>query len=327
MEYVKVNELKEGMIINREVVEKNCVLLAKNVKLTKRYIEQLSRRDIEGVYVINEEAIITREKNGDLQIKMLETLNDVKLNINVNKDNIAQAISKVVDALSEPAVELENKSELTHTIDVAKLSMTVGAAMKLTADELYLLGMAALFHELPEADMCNKIKKAKETRDLTVREKIQAKVLIEQGCKKIISAGVSNDVKNIVKEHSLREYCREYSDNKSERDSKLAEVISICDSYENLVSQRKMTPSNAVRHLLSEEELFDKQTVSTFVKSTKIYPTNALVKLNTGDLGTVIDGFATSSTRPTIRLLGTKETIRLNSEMNDSIEIQEVYNM
>lgn len=327
MEFVKIDELKDGMVISREIVKNNCMLLAKNVKLTKRYIEQLSIRDIEGVYIINESAVITKQTDGNLQARMLETLNDVKLNVNIDNNNITQAINKVVNALSKSVIELGNEDELNHSVSVAKLSMVVGAAMKLTADELYLLGMAALFHDLPEANMCNKIKKAKKVRELTVGEKIKAKVLIKQGCKNLMTAGISSDVKDIIEEHSLKMYCKEYSDNKLKENSRLAEIITMCDSYENLVNQDKISPNNAVRQLLDEKELFDRQTVGTFVRSTKIYPTNALVKLNTGDLGTVINGFADSSTRPTVRLLGTKETIRLNSDMNSSIEIREVYNV
>lgn len=325
MEYLRIHELEEGMVVSKNVVDKDCILLAENVKLTKRYIEQLSQRRVEGIYVLNDNIIVTNEANKEsVSVKVIEMLNEITINIS-KSSNLKEISSKITNMLKYTNLDSDEEN-LTHSLEVAKLSVLVGQSMNLTADELYLLGMSAMFHENIEMNMCEKIKKASKIRKLTLQEKIRAKVIIKHNCKELVKNNIPENVKEIIEESFMLTYCNDVMDSKGEN-SKLANILNVCDYYESSVSQNKIEPNNVTRSMLDENKNLDKDVVRTFINCTKIYPTDSLVQLNNGKIGTVLKGYNNQPSRPKVRLLGTYEAINLANEENQSIEIERVCNI
>lgn len=322
MEYIKVKNLKEGMIISKDVIDKDTILLTRNVRLTSNYIQSLKARDIDGVYIGDGTIAISESgKNEYVNLEFIDMVKEMRLNEKpINNQSITK---KAINILKENNVNVESK-DVNHSLQVAKLSMMIGASLKLSADDLYLLGMASLFHEVPEQGLSESIKTAIRERELTLKEKIMAKVFIKRSCSDLTNKGLPSEVKSIIEDYSLSVYCEDLIDNPGEN-YELSKIIKVSDMYDNLVVKNNLSPSNAVKVISSKSDNSSESIINELSRVTKTYPINALVKLNNGKIGKIVVSCKLDPSRPTVKVLDSFETINLKRVENEDIEIEEVY--
>lgn len=319
MKYTKVNNLKEGMIISKDVVDKDSILLTRNVRLTDGYIKGLKRRNIDGVYI--GDGTIAISDSGEKEYVNLEFIDMVKeMGLNENNQSITK---KAINILKENNVDVKDKN-VNHSLQVAKLSMMIGASLKLNADDLYLLGMASLFHEVPEQGLSSSIINARKERDLSLREKVMAKVLIKRSCNDLSNNRLPSEVKDIIEDFTMSIYCEDLIDNPG-KNIELSKIIKVSDMYDNLIVKSKLSPSIAAKKLAGRSDESSEEIIKELVKVTKSYPINALVKLNNGKIGKIVISCKVNPSRPTVKILDSFETINLKRDVNKDIEIEEVF--
>ncbi|MDP4128007.1 MAG: HD domain-containing phosphohydrolase, partial [Bacillota bacterium] len=88
----------------------------------------------------------------------------------------------------------------------------------------------------------------------------------------------------------------------------LAQIVGIVDFYDNLVNDGpghlRVQPNEACEILMgSANKLFAHELVTTFLKYVAAYPTGSTVRLNTGEVGIVVDQNKSLPMRPIIRVL------------------------
>jgi HD-GYP domain-containing protein (c-di-GMP phosphodiesterase class II) len=103
--------------------------------------------------------------------------------------------------------------------------------------------------------------------------------------------------------------------------STFAKIIAIVDSYYTLVSKRPakqtLLPHEAIEYIMAYSgDLFDTELVQLFARQVPLYPTGITVKLNTGEMGIIINANIGHIGRPFVRICYDKNGREL-SEPND----------
>jgi HD-GYP domain-containing protein (c-di-GMP phosphodiesterase class II) len=91
--------------------------------------------------------------------------------------------------------------------------------------------------------------------------------------------------------------------------SVLAQLVSLVDVYDGLVSRRgghpAMLPHDAIRHLfhLGDTELYAKDMIQTMIGTLGVYPIGSLVQLNTREQAVVVAMNPTQRLKPVVKVI------------------------
>lgn len=181
----------------------------------------------------------------------------------------------------------------THSLNVAVLALTVGRACGLEEEQLKVLGLGALLHDIGKLkidwDIINK------PGQLTDDEFEQIKQHPTTGADIVRQMdGMTPEIIDIVLGHHLR-YNREGypAGALGQAASPMVDMAAIADTYDAMTTlrsyQRPMTPKNAIARL---EELSGSALhpvfIDSFINFLGPYPVGTLVRLNTNEIALVI---------------------------------------
>ncbi|RMF47581.1 MAG: HD domain-containing protein [Deltaproteobacteria bacterium] len=181
----------------------------------------------------------------------------------------------------------------THSVNVAVLALTVGRACGLNEEELRVLGLGGLLHDIGKLKVdWNIINKPGQ---LTDEEFEQIKLHPTTGADLVAKMeGVTPAVIDIVLGHHLR-YNREGypADARGRNVSPLVDMATIADTYDAITTlrsyQRPMTPRQAVDRLLElSGSSLHPDYLAAFVEFLGPYPVGSLVRLNSNEIALVV---------------------------------------
>ncbi len=210
-------------------------------------------------------------------------------------------------------LEVMNSTDLddplfVHAMNVCVLSMLVGNLMGLEEEELVLLGLGALAHDIGYLNLPREV-------NLTTagfsREGANMKLHIQQGLTGIEripefpEAGVQ-----IIAQHHERLNGNGYPDGLTQDEIfPLAKIVMIIDEYDELChgQGQELTPYEALSLMYQNTFVkkkceFDENILIQLVKSLGVYPPGTLVELNDGSVGVVISINPQCRTSPQIMI-------------------------
>ena len=87
----------------------------------------------------------------------------------------------------------------------------------------------------------------------------------------------------------------------------MAQIVGLSDFYDKMTSDysglKRLRPHEACEVLMGfADTFFPLEMVRMFLKNIAAYPTGSTVKLNTGEIGVVVDQNLSMPTRPTVRV-------------------------
>ncbi len=196
----------------------------------------------------------------------------------------------------------------THSTNVAILSVILGKHLGLPQEELELLGIAGLFHDVGKARVPEQI--LNKPGKLTEREFQIMKAHTLEGYK-VLSAeeDIHPEVLKGVLEHHERfdggGYPRRISGKKIGRYSR---ILAVVDVYDALTSKRvykpAVAPSKALGMLYTKRENeFHSAYVEGFIKCMGIYPVGSFVRLSGGEYGVVCEANPVEPLRPKVKIV------------------------
>ena len=212
-----------------------------------------------------------------------------------------QVIRTMVDELttdSEVTMQLVNmkgKDESTyyHVINVAALALMLGKALGLTPDQLRLLGLGALFHDMGHQQIPSQILRKKGPLSPAEQQVYRRHVVL--GVQTAARLGIwPKEVVAIIAEH------HEYLDGsgfpkglRNDAIGPLSRIVIVVNRYDNLCNQtdpaRSLSPYEAVSLMYSRErEKYDAKVLTTFITNLGVYPPGTVVKLSDGRIATVV---------------------------------------
>ncbi|QFY43761.1 HD-GYP domain-containing protein [Candidatus Methylospira mobilis] len=248
-------------------------------------------------------------------------------------DEVNRSITRNSNALLS-LVRLKNKNDYTymHSVAVCALMIALGKQLGIEGEQLQLLGMAGLFHDIGKAMIPAAV--LNKPGKLTDEEFAIIKKHPTLGWKILKKLPDFHDViLDVALHHHERIDGAGYPGRRQgEALTLAARMAAVCDVYDAITSARcyknAWEPAEAIRKMASWQcGNFDLQVFHAFVKTVGIYPVGTLVKLKSGRMAVVIEQTEKSLITPivkaffsvTSKMFITPEILNLD-KLRDSIE-------
>jgi HD-GYP domain-containing protein (c-di-GMP phosphodiesterase class II) len=231
-------------------------------------------------------------------------------------DSVGRDDQLVVQALAGPS----GSTLITNLINVSILATKVGVGLGYYGQELRRLSLSGLVHDIglfavPQSVVTKSGRLTREERTLIEQHP-------ELGYQLIRKLGSEWDwLALVVRQAHERWNGQGYPNRLKGRDiHELAQIIGAVDVFDALVTprpyRRRFFPHEAVRELLVVERLaFPREIVKALVEQLSVYPLGTLVRLTTGEVGTVVGINSQFPLRPIVEVeagttQGTGQNIR-----------------
>lgn len=197
---------------------------------------------------------------------------------------------------------------VSHCADVAVFCLLLGRVLEFSGEELIVLGMAGLLHDIGKARVSEAV--LNKPGRLDEEEMDQARTHALEGYLLLKDRPeVPPEVARAVLEHHERTDGRGYPFRLTGPDISLpAQIVSVADVYDALISEtpyrRAVTPSEALGRLYQwRGKGFCAECVDMLVRALGVYPVGSFVRLTNGEYGVVAEGNPGRPLLPKVRIV------------------------
>lgn len=248
-----------------------------------------SQSVLTSVYAGSEEGMATAKE-------MLNGLTDLILN-----DATSGAMAILMNGQ-----DLDDTNAL-HALNSCVLSMMVGRQFDLSPDELKILGIAALLHDIGLQKVPAEL--LKNPQHLTQKERALMQKHPEYGADMVQQfAGFPPQALEVILQHHERVNGSGYPAGLTEHHlSLLTKIVMVVDEYDALINNpspnKNLNPSEALSYLYVHGRAeFSQEVVVAFIQTLSVYPPGTVVQLTDDSFGLVISINFHTRMRPLILL-------------------------
>jgi putative nucleotidyltransferase with HDIG domain len=232
-------------------------------------------------------------------------------------DSLAQAVAQNRTALlALTALKNYDNYTFTHMVNVSILTMGQARGLGIEGALLREFGLSALMHDIGKVktpvEVLNKTEKLTDTEfEIMKRHTVDGAEILRNTPEMPTLAPV------VAFEHHLRADGTGYPNGVKRQQLNLGTTLcGIADVYDAMRSQRvyqQAFPTDRILAVLQRNQgtQFDQNLVRRFAQLVGIYPAGNLVRLHSGDIAVVLKPYAPDPYRPRVRVLITREGIRL----------------
>ncbi|MBR2214531.1 MAG: HD-GYP domain-containing protein [Selenomonadaceae bacterium] len=301
---IPVKKLKTGMIVSQSIYNKRgASYLVKGQRITMQYIRQLKKIGIPTVTVTSSDPSINLPPPEDIvqektRVTAIEKVFDAFQSVEETGRLDASAMEDVADKIIFDVIQRrENLVQLTdirlhdaytfaHSVNVAILSAMVGNLCHFSKDDLFLLTLGALLHDLGKVstplNILNKTTSLDQDEFATIREHpINGAKRIHSMEHLLPSPGILAAIASQHHEHmDGTGYPYHLQGDQIHR---FARIVAIADVYDALTSERPYkkayTPSLAhnIMTRVSQSQ-FDPKLMTLFFDNVALYPVGTILK-------------------------------------------------
>ncbi|MFW5837351.1 MAG: HD-GYP domain-containing protein [Desulfovibrionaceae bacterium] len=218
----------------------------------------------------------------------------------VEAQGLVDDMAKVFLASPDVVINLMNTrsaddSLKLHGLNVAVLSMLLGQKIGLSEENMSVLGMGALFHDIGK-ELLKKAALVNQQSKHNIYK--QHPAIGEHLAAKIHTFGDS--ARSIILQHHEQEDAKGFPKGlPGEKINPLAKIVSIVDAYDNLCNDKdaavRLTPHQSISKIYQMRSRFDPRLIKLFIRFMGVYPLGSIVQLSSDDVGMVV---AVDSRRP-----------------------------
>ena len=245
-----------------------------------------------------------------------QALDDARLGASIDTKKAKQLVNDLTDQVMASShalvwlTFLKSRDEYTanHCVNVCVLAISFGRCLGLSKEQLNLVGLGGLLHDLGKMQTPDEI--LNKPAKLTPEEFEIMKQHPELGFKLLKDEkDLSMEVLDIVLHHHERRNGYGYPDELPEHKIPLlTQIVSIVDVYDAITSDRcyhdGMTPYDALNNIYKwAEKDFNQELVESLIKCLGIYPIGTLIELDNGLVGVVISTNKSTRLRPMVMLI------------------------
>ncbi|MEC5163193.1 MULTISPECIES: HD-GYP domain-containing protein [unclassified Janthinobacterium] len=193
-----------------------------------------------------------------------------------------------------------------HSVAVCALMVSLGRALGMDEEQCRDAGLAGLLHDIGKATISNDI--LNKPGKLTSQEFDSVKRHPVRGYELLVRGDAANAAALDVCLHHHEKYDGSgYPDKLAGEDiSLMARMGAVCDVYDAITSNRPYKsgwdPAESVAQMISWKGHFDQKILSAFIKTLGIYPTGALVRMDSGRLAVVLEQNPAQLTKPVVKV-------------------------
>lgn len=344
LRYVPIESIDEGMVLGKTLYgEMGEVLLREGTTILSPYINKLKCLGYSGIYIhdkISEDIKVHDIISEDLKMKTIKRIKNFVFLEKENYEKIENSIEGLQDSVSEMIDQISSNKELIvnmidlkvasnytfyHSVNVCMLSIVLGIASNLSKEDLYLLGLSSLLHDIGKISIPKEIlnkpgKLTKEEFDIIKKHSEIGYNYVKK------SLNVHTKVYLGIYDHHERFDGKGYPRNLCGYEiSTFGRIISIADVYDALTSDRPyrkgILPSDSMEYIMaSSGSIFDFDIAKVFSSKIAPYPVGTCVNLSNGCVAIVAKNFSGYCLRPLIKVIkiGNKEVEPYYINLKDS---------
>jgi HD-GYP domain-containing protein (c-di-GMP phosphodiesterase class II) len=201
-----------------------------------------------------------------------------------------------------------------HAVNVAVLAIALGAKMGLSKRLLGDLGIAALLHDVGKVDLPEPLRAACLER-LPPSELETYRSHVASGVERLLTQRAMNSIVKSINVAFLHHYRYDrtgYPKLLATKEQNLfTRIVAVADHYDNATTPQRLAPKAqlpeaVMRDLMDRKGTeFDPLVVKAFVNLMGLYPVGCVVRLDTGEVGTVVEPATTPRflDRPVVKLV------------------------
>jgi len=264
--------------------------------------DALPRHNISHVEIqtVEDEELKPRTVYGNA-IKVVTTImEDVRLGRIPSSNDAKKVVKSMVQVtLSDPHAlfalsmlkDYDNYT-FTHSVNVSVISIAVGRACRMDPQDLRLLGLGGLLHDIGKLrinlEILNKPTRLNHSEYLQIMEHPRLGADIATAMD-----GITQDVIDMILAHHLGFDRTGYPDDIRHRPhSRMVDAVTIADAYDAMTTlrayQRPLTPRQAMVKLREAAgNMLNPQILTPFLDSMGAFPVGSLVRLNSNEIGVV----------------------------------------
>ncbi|KUO70367.1 MAG: c-di-GMP phosphodiesterase [Desulfosporosinus sp. BRH_c37] len=323
MRQVSVNSLKIGDILGKTIFSSSGrILLGKGVKLTSLFIAKLRDMGISILYIEDDrfndvivEDVISEEHRRDAMAILEKSTHSVRLGKNFDGFELKRVINNIVEEIlfkKEILVDMmdmrsKDNQMFAHSVNVCVLSTVLGKALFFDREKLETLAIGAILHDIGKVRLHPKLFNL--DHDFTPAEQELLKTHTTLGFEDLKKRKELNlIIAHIAFQHHEHLNGTGYPRYLKEGEiHPLAQIVAIADFYDKFTSdhsaEKRIMPHEACEILMGLAGTFyPLEMVRQFLKNIAAYPTGVTVRLNTGEIGVVVDQNLSMPVRPVVRV-------------------------
>lgn len=266
--------------------------------LIQRNTENRRRQDMT---TVEEELEQARKIEQNTRDTVYTILDDVRLGRSISTSEAKKMVANMVESIIRNPdamvvlTQLKNVDEYTalHSLRVCILALTFGRQLDLNSEELNLLGIGALLHDVGKMkvplDVLNKPGKLTDTEFEIMKSHVTEGVKIIENAHGIASASLE-----VVRTHHERYSGGGYASGLTGDDiHPFGLIVAIVDCYDAITSdrvyQKGVSPQDALSRMYEwRTRDFHPTLVEQFIQCMGIYPIGSVVELSDGSMGVVV---------------------------------------
>ncbi|ASA20133.1 HD-GYP domain-containing protein [Paenibacillus donghaensis] len=330
MRLVSVNQLQAGMKLAKKIYnDDGMILLADGVELTDTLIKRLARIDIGYIYIedsLTDDVIITGMLEDETRNQALKVIRSEFQQMSgasgITKGfyHLDKKFSRLMDSILDDISSQEDPMIMlldmhttdsylyVHSLNVCLYTLVLGIAYGYSKEELRVIGLGALLHDIGKTQIPVKIVQKpgmlsdEEFHHMQAHTEIGYRILKEEPNIPLLAA-------HCAFQHHERIDGSGYPRGlKGPQIHEYAKWLGVADSYDamtsNRIYKRAMLPHQAVEALyVGSGTLYEQKQLELFRDRVAIYPLGLTVKLSTGESGVVVRIDPTIPHRPVVRVL------------------------
>ncbi|GAB6156284.1 HD-GYP domain-containing protein [Desulfosporosinus burensis] len=323
MRQVSVHSLTIGDVLGKTIFSSSGrILLGKGVKLTPLFIAKLKEMGLSILYIEDDrfddvivEDVISEEHRREAMEFLEKSTRSVRLGRNLNDFDLKNIIKKIVEEILFKKDILVNMMDMrsidnqmfAHSVNVCVLSTVLGKALLFDREKLETLAIGAILHDFGKLQLDPKL--ITKTEDHTSEEVELLKTHTTLGFEDLRKRKDLNlAVAHIAFQHHEHMNGTGYPRRLKEGEiHPLAQIVGIADLYDKFTSDhndvKRIMPHEACEILMGlAGTLYPLEMVRLFLKNIAAYPTGITVRLNTGEIGVVVDQNLSMPARPIVRV-------------------------
>ena len=189
-----------------------------------------------------------------------------------------------------------------QALNVTVLSLMMAKSIEMSKEDLRLLGMAAMFHDIGKTEVASNILNKREP--LTKSEQAHYELHSKIGARIAREVGLPNRVGKIILQHHEYADGSGYPDRlKADEIDPLARLVALANCYDDLCNPQNpalsKTPYEALAFMYAHQRSkYDEILLKHLIKELGIYPPGSIVQLSSGVHGIIISSNPSKPLRP-----------------------------
>lgn len=247
-----------------------------------------------------------KRKTTEIFLDAIDTVKEMVHSVHIGKALNVRRMRTVVHAMVDnildnrdaliglASIKLYDEYTFAHSVNVAILSIAMGAFLSVEKHKISALGFSGMLHDIGKVSIPHEIINKTDTLteaewEIVKRHPVEGAVILSG------MAGVNRLAMVAAFEHHLHYDSKGYPQTGGiVQLHPFSQIVAIADAYDALTSVRvyyqvPTPPDEAVRILLSRRStVFDPMLVKVFVNMIGLLPIGTLLRLDTGETGLVV---------------------------------------